>query len=561
MTRQKTKPAKGASPHPPFLINTDDAAPLSAQAPRWKLTAALCALAVIVLYLLRYDRMVGFYVDDAWYVLLGKALATGQGYQLLNSPTPGIVPFYPPGYSFLLSLAFRLAPEFPQNLPWLKAVSYLAMWGAAVATYFYFRRVRPLNPWLALGLAAVVVLHPLLVFFAASTTMSECVFTLVQLLFVLAVERCVNGTTASMSYRWLALASLLGAAMFLTRSVSVAVLFAAVLYFAYLRQWKHLAGFAVLLIVLLSPWLLFMRRHAVTPEQQAEQNNYIVYSYAEQFWHKRAGYPNQGILDASDLPDRAWENATHILEYDLGALFADPFYRAVIIGEWRLKSTLASSAWSYLVALLVLIGYVVSGRHRLTLVEIAVPLTMFITVLWPFPPVRFLLPLLPWLAFYFLLGAETVVVTGMKARVTPARLAYALVAAMLAVNLYSITEHIITTRRAGAGRAVWLKMFEENETLIRWAGKNLPPDAVMATQNPALAYLYTERKTVGSLQPAKNWDNWKRLNVRYWLQTSYYKQEPMSAAEKNYKLLYSTPELDLRVLDFGETTTRRPYQE
>src|SRR5688572_17183263 len=72
------------------------------------ITAVVAALAVtLTIYVLRLDRVVGLIVDDAWYVLLAKAMATGQGYTLINSPTPGISPFYPPGFSALLAIFYR----------------------------------------------------------------------------------------------------------------------------------------------------------------------------------------------------------------------------------------------------------------------------------------------------------------------------------------------------------------------------------------------------------------------------------------------------------------------
>jgi hypothetical protein len=106
-----------------------------------------------------------------------------------------------------------------------------------------------------------------------------------------------------------------------------------------------------------------------------------------------------------------------------------------------------------------------------------------------------------------------------------------------------------------------LRIYEENEALLKWAADNLPAEGALTTQNPALAYLLTGRKTVGSLAPARNWENWKRLGIRYWAQTSYYKQEPLNAAEKRYRVLHTTPALDLRVLDFGPVETRVPWLE
>src|SRR5678810_1146349 len=78
-------------------------------------------------YLLRLDRVAGLVVDDAWYVLLGRALARGEGYRLVSSATTAIMPVVPPGFPAILSLIFRVGPDFPQNVLLLKAVSIAAM--------------------------------------------------------------------------------------------------------------------------------------------------------------------------------------------------------------------------------------------------------------------------------------------------------------------------------------------------------------------------------------------------------------------------------------------------
>ena len=41
-------------------------------------------LLVAATYAARVDRVAGLYVDDAWYVLLAKAIASGDGFRLLN---------------------------------------------------------------------------------------------------------------------------------------------------------------------------------------------------------------------------------------------------------------------------------------------------------------------------------------------------------------------------------------------------------------------------------------------------------------------------------------------
>jgi hypothetical protein len=93
--------------------------------PRMPASAALLTIGsaalVLAIYLLRLDRIAGLIVDDAWYVLFARALARGAGYMLVNAPTPGTLPAYPPGFAAILSPVFILSPRFPENVLLLKA--------------------------------------------------------------------------------------------------------------------------------------------------------------------------------------------------------------------------------------------------------------------------------------------------------------------------------------------------------------------------------------------------------------------------------------------------------
>src|ERR1700736_4587632 len=120
-------------------------------------------------------------VDDAWYMLLAKAIADGRGYHLISSATTAILPLYPPGFPAILSLVFRASPDFPQNVWWLKSVSIVAMMGVGVLTYVYVDTDRHAPRDISACAAVAVAIVPSFVFLATSTVMSECVFTLAQL--------------------------------------------------------------------------------------------------------------------------------------------------------------------------------------------------------------------------------------------------------------------------------------------------------------------------------------------------------------------------------------------
>src|SRR5690349_20626555 len=80
------------------------AAELGWQSARFRLWVGLGTLLCVLIYFLRLDQVVSYYyVDDGYYVTLAKALATGQGYRLINTPSGSLMPLYPPGFPALLS--------------------------------------------------------------------------------------------------------------------------------------------------------------------------------------------------------------------------------------------------------------------------------------------------------------------------------------------------------------------------------------------------------------------------------------------------------------------------
>ncbi len=95
---------------------------------------------------------------------------------------------------------------------------------------------------------------------------------------------------------------------------------------------------------------------------------------------------------------------------------------------------------------------------------------------------------------------------------------------------------------------------------MQWISDITPPDSVIATQNPPMVYLFTGRKTIGSSEPEKRWELWKKLNVVYWARTSPIPLGPISDEERRYRIAYRTPgNLELRVLDLGNPQTRNPW--
>ena len=545
------------------------AAPPVNQAARYRKLTWMIGIALFaLLYWVRLDRTVGMFMDDAWYALLGKALASGHGYTLINSPTPGILPLYPPVYPALLALVFKLAPAFPENVWLLKCVSILAMAGAGWLTYVYFTRCREWNATTALLVAAITAFSPGLVFMATASLMSECVFTALLLLALVAVERCAQRGTIL----WAALAGLACSLAFLTRSMAIGLIIAAILYFLYQRRWRELVTFAAVVVLLLGSWTLFTRARKPTPAQRAEVNNYIVRPYNEQFWDRLAGYESQGSITLSELPARLTSNLGSVFSSDAGGILLPSFFPSLNQGLAERGNTM-QLLLSLLVCGFVIAGYVTACRERVTVAELAFPLSLAIVIAWPFPPYRFLLPFLPLIAGYFLTGTRLLWRAHQKLNADNSTnfsqagfswMPLNVVAGLLL--LVALIGHANYLGRQYADFATerprMMRIFDEQEKVLRWAASNLPKNEAIVTTNPALAHLYTGNATTTFDNPTAHWELWNQLGIRHLVQLSPTRLPEPNGPEKAYRITYRAGgELNLRVVDLGAPNARPKWGE
>ena len=538
--------------------NPDEKVPVRERGPHWP--ALVCGGVALwlffTIYLLRLDRVVGMVGDDAWYVALAESLATGQGYQMVNAPTPGILPIVPPVFPALLAGFWRLWPDFPENLWLLKSVSIAAMLGVGLVAFVYFKRDRELPLYLAMGVAAATVFYPPLVFHATAMVMSECVFMLVQLAAIVVIERSGRQKNTKAAWRYAALGGMLAAMAYLTRAAGIGLLAASVLYLLKERCPRQALIVGFIIITSAGSWIVYSRAHAPTPDQRVEQAGSITQPYTEQFWQRVAGNPSAGVITASELPGRMWKNLVEISRVDMGAVPLYAFYRAIAPGQ---RVLLGQTAIWFSLALtaLAIIGFISVARQRMTLAEFVVPISLGISLLWAWEQFRFLLPLIPFLLFYQLMGVCALwrLCQRFFARPQP-RVMWTTITVLVwmiaALNVYANFVFIQKQYDPGV-RMQWHSDFAENAALFKFAAEHLPPDAVLATQNPALVYLFTGHKTVALGDPAESRDMWNRLGVRYLVYASPNPLPPLEPIERNYPTIYrQSGRLNLCVVDLGK---------
>ena len=522
------------------------------------MSGAGALLLFLLTYLLSLDHVVGMFVDDAWYVLLAKALATGQGYTLINSPSPGILPLYPPAFPWLLSLAYQLAPQFPQNVWLFKSISIAAMLGVGIVAYRYFVRDRKLPPFLALGIALVTVISPPLVFFATTTVMAECVFMLTQLLAIAVIERCVRAGKRGRVWHYALLGAVLASFAFLTRSIAFALIVAAFVYLLKERLLRAALIFAVGVVLFVGPWMFHVRMHAPTAEQRMEQGGLIVEDYMTHFWRRQAGEAYSGTASVKDISARILMNTVRILRSEVGAVLVAPLSQLI-----KYKSPRGGEIFVFILSLLAIAGFVLVAREKVTLAEIVVPLSLMIIVAWPWLPQRFILPLSPFIVFYILTGFQATHRLYRRRQTSNPRARWVTVGIVVwcavAINTLSNGKYILSLHGPPAERPGRVRNFDEAEAMFKWIRETIPKEEVIATFNPALVHLYTGHKTIFPDDPTDDWENWRRPGVRYLVFTPWHRVPDFSPTESRHNVVYqSRSNQNLKVIDLGPESPGLP---
>jgi len=426
------------------------------------------------------DRF-GFYRDDSMYVVMGKAFATGQGYRIISLPNDPVQTKSPPLYPFLLSVIWRLNPQFPQNL----TAMMLLTAGMAILffglTYRYLVKHGYATRWQALvvvGLAAInwrtIVL--------ATGMYSEMVYAALSVAALCLAEKYEKGRDT-----W-ALGSALGVVTglaFLTRSAGVALLLAMALYFLLRRQRKGLLP-VIIAGMFVFAWLGWGYVNSPTIE------NTNAGSYESYFQTFRALLAHNSQSTLTALLSVIARNALGLILISIPVVCLGLAYESVLYFGFAF--------------LFVAGGFLRQSRASLRLMHIYIVTYLSVHLLWPYTSYdRFLMPLLPFLLLFMLIEVQTIfalirkVIAAQKqliGRASAAFIGLALVV-LVGASLYNYGLGLYRSLSLATLRKVPQPASEDAEA-IEWIKSHTDPSDVLICYRDPLYYLYTSRKAARS---------------------------------------------------------------
>ncbi|MEX2025801.1 MAG: glycosyltransferase family 39 protein, partial [Pirellulaceae bacterium] len=343
--------------------------------PDWLVALALATLVIAAGSWRMAPGVCGVYHDDAIYVSTAKALAQGEGYRLIDVPGAPYQTKYPVVYPALLAAVWRLWPEFPANLVLMQGITLLTAAGTVALAYLYVVRFDYFSRPIAAGAGLLCATAPTFLYFGVQT-MAEMPFALLSIVALWGLELAVQRAGSSRLSQFTV--GLLLVLPFLCRTIGVTLVVAGLGVLLWNKRplrWS-LAGVMALTV----PWILWSLAGRGIWDKSRVDGYYTDYLGC---WSS-TGVSMFGSVFLWNSLTIAKGSGEYVLE-GLNAL---------------LEMHLGPGRTLVLIAPLGIIPWVAmtNGLRRGRILPWALAAYLGLMLVWSWPPQRFLVPILPWLA-------------------------------------------------------------------------------------------------------------------------------------------------------------------
>lgn len=431
------------------------------------IVAALIPAASLA-WIARDVPQLGFFHDDGIYWVCARSLATGAGYRISSLPGQPYQTKYPPGYPWLLALAWKLAPSFPGNLTLALALNWLTLPAFVLASRLVFRDLgaSPGHVWL---LCAILALGPYSAM-CSITLLSELLFGSLLVIALALAERAAKPESGA----WLVVAAGgVASAAFLTRTLGGLLFIVVPALLVWRGQRKRAAIFAGTMLPAVLGWALWTHFHRVTTTDPA-----LLY-YTDYLGFFKA------TTSPSDIPAMIWRNANSVVT-SIGGLF--------LLG-WR--ESFLGQTFARLLAAACITGLVRRfRRHGASAYDVFTAAYIVVLFGWNYmPDERYLLPVWPVLltGFWVEMGAFWKTVRASSQTQPIASFLCTLTVTVLLCAIAAETGDVYV-RFLPAFIDVHRRELKQSAPAYAWMRDHLPVEAQVLAYKDPLVYLYAGRR-------------------------------------------------------------------
>ncbi len=267
----------------------------------WVVLAAALIPSVRLAWEVRDMPHFGCFHDDSIYLVTAKSLAEGRGYRILSFPGEPYQTKYPPLYPALLAAIWKLAPEFPRNLPWFLILSWVSYLLFLIACWAAFRKFG-FGAARRAALTAAVALTPVIAYYSTAV-MPDLLFCAVLLAALMAAERSEP--------RWAALAGLLGGLAFLLKTLALPLAATVPLYYSFRKRFRAAGAFLATMTPFAAGWFAWVQRHS----ESTSDLTTLYYTQYLRYHFEIGAWDNQALI--------VWKNFAYFFSEFGGLLVAD----------------------------------------------------------------------------------------------------------------------------------------------------------------------------------------------------------------------------------------------
>ncbi|HEY9744792.1 MAG TPA: glycosyltransferase family 39 protein [Oculatellaceae cyanobacterium] len=474
-------------------------------------TLAVVLLAVIGYYYVGVvdEEIIGFTHDDGVYLTTAKALATGQGFNLLHVVGHPAEVKYPFVYPLLLAPIWMLFPRFPENVPLFSYLSIAFTLAAGWLIYVYARSAHRLPGWLALWCIALAASNFFFIYFT-TTVMSEAPYLFFSLLTLWFFHKAHEKNEGTLTLPAIAGLIILSDITFLTRVTGLALMAAVGAWLLLNRQWRNamVYGLGCLLFGVL-PWALWIKLQTppLTDLNYPLVNAYS--NYGQEFvlnYFGSKSYWDSLSASFASLLNRMLEDMVPLIP-NLFRIYP-PLAHKPFLPEIKtvlgVVSTYALSGYFLLQGIRTVLRSVADKRFSPALWSVPALYVFFYILLilfWNYEDqmARFIVVITPLLWIYFFKPGLPLL--QQLASANPFRkkaivawgllILISIVAIWPVQNSYRIIWKSRNEHWVESGRAKWL--WQEYQNSFAWLRQHTPPNSPLAAASDVVYYLYTER--------------------------------------------------------------------
>lgn len=423
-----------------------------------------------------FDHKIDLGGDNAYYYILGNAIATGRGYTNIETKEKIANTHFPPGYPLIIAGASKL---FSNSIVFIKKINGFFLF-LSIGLWFLVIYDLTGNYHIPFITSLFLLLNFFLIRYS-TIMMSEIPFIFFSTLCLWIVMK--TDFNLPVKKNWLFFVLILCLAFtYQIRSIGIALFIGIALYLALEKHWKYLATLAGGFILLALPWYIRTKRLGGS-------------AYIHELIQKNPYRPELGTLGVGDWFVRFWHNLERYITREIPSGTFD-FLRVT-----NYKQPITVTNWIIGISIiLVMIFGLIRLKKFFKLFLFYVVASFGILLLWPevWVGTRFMLPLVPLLTFLFINGIiEIVSLLGLKVlKIKNPSIIYI---AMVVLSLLTISSYgktaLKTLEFQANGR--FRNRFENYFKVAEWIKKNAPETSVTSCRKQALFYLYSGKYVTG----------------------------------------------------------------